>query len=106
MTQADQKKIGPPEQIERPWWWLSFADGKRPGGSQFLGVAIVGPAQDIMRAALIAHRLGVNPGGEVQGLPVPAAMLSAIPAEWRGRLMTRREAMALDRLIGAARATE
>lgn len=46
------------------WWWLSFADGDRPPGSQFLGCAAV-DAPDMPSAIRRAHVLGINPGGEV-----------------------------------------
>ncbi|MEE9220024.1 MAG: hypothetical protein V3U34_00605 [candidate division NC10 bacterium] len=43
--------------------WLSFVDD-----SGFLGSALVYPAKDTIDACLKAHELGINPGGEVQGL--------------------------------------
>ncbi|HKP06397.1 MAG TPA: hypothetical protein VJU58_04015 [Microbacterium sp.] len=54
------------------WWWLSFADGGRPTGQQFLGVAVV-RAAGLGFAVMRAHALGINPGGEVQGMEIPAA---------------------------------
>lgn len=53
-------------------WWLSFAD---KNGS--LGVCLV-EARGFMRAVSIAHALGINPGGEVQGVEVPPT-----EQEWR-----------------------
>lgn len=57
------QEAGNPEE----WWWLSFADPKRPKGSQFLGVAIVA-ACGFMHAVDKTHALKVNPGGEVRGI--------------------------------------
>lgn len=47
------------------FWWLSFAtdDGPR-------GVAIVA-GEDIDQAVRRSHELGINPGGEVAGVPFP-----------------------------------
>src|SRR5262245_38278214 len=77
------------------WWWLSFADA-----SGFKGVAIVGPEQSVAGAALQAHVLGINPGGEVVGHPIHADGLAAIPADLRKRLLSRAEAVALDLHMG------
>jgi hypothetical protein len=81
------------------YYWLSFADGARPPGSQFLGVAIV-PAEDFVRAVGITHLGGYNPGGEVAGYPYvndPTGDLGIeVPAEYVGRLLTKAEAEALD----------
>jgi hypothetical protein len=54
-----------------PWQWVSFADSSLPEGLQFLGVAII-RARDVADAAAMAHALGINPGGEVLAMPVPA----------------------------------
>jgi len=51
-------------------WWLSFADPKRPAGQQFLGVAVV-EAPEFILACMTAKTYGCNPGGEVQGWPMP-----------------------------------
>jgi hypothetical protein len=98
-------------------YWLSFCDGTRPEGQQFLGVAIVdvtdaqaaaalefldltfpAHADDggwIAAACMIAHEMGCNPGGEIAAAafpdPVPAA-LAALP---RGQLLQRVELAAL-----------
>lgn len=50
---------------EPVWHYLSFVD--RTG---FLGVCWV-KAQGFLSACSIAHERGCNPGGEVQGLPLP-----------------------------------
>lgn len=75
---------------ELQWWWLSFVDPDRAEGVRFLGVAIVearGPAL----AALRAHNLGINPGGEVAILPLPWPP----KPEDCDRLLTAAEAQAL-----------
>jgi hypothetical protein len=76
------------------WWWLSFADGERPKGEQFLGVVIVGEADSIVGASILAHALGINPGGEVLGAPIPPEYLATIAESDRGRLLTKTEAEA------------
>jgi hypothetical protein len=83
---------------ERPgtgFWWLSFADGSLPKGQQFLGAALV-RGYNIISATSEAHRIGCNPGGEVQGTPVPPYL--TVPDEYRGRLLSRAEAEELDRI--------
>jgi hypothetical protein len=66
------------------WWWLSFADGSRPKGHQFIGVVIV-QGDSLGWAVLRAHQLGINPGGEVQAVPLTRKVPST---EWRERLLT------------------
>lgn len=53
------------------WFWLSFADGDRPKGQQFLGVIVV-RALYFELAVARTHELGINPGGEVAGMEIPA----------------------------------
>jgi hypothetical protein len=79
------------------WWWLSFA-----GEEGFRGVAIVGPADDILSAVRICYSLGINPGGEVAAFTVPEGALPHIPAADRHRLLTEFEARELDRQVGEA----
>lgn len=74
-------------------WWLSFSDGKLPGGSQFLGACIVHGA-DFPLAITEAHRLGINPGGEVKGVGIPSEM--KIDGQFVGRLMDRDECERFD----------
>jgi hypothetical protein len=50
------------------WWYLSFAD------DGWLGAAIV-EGDSIVSAAARAHALGINPGGEVLGVELPAEAL-------------------------------
>jgi len=39
--QLFEKALKEAEESPPQWWWISFADGDLPMGSQFLGVAIV-----------------------------------------------------------------
>lgn len=71
------------------WFWMSFADPKRPKGQQFLGVAIV-EADEFLHAVSISHRLGINPGGEIAGYVLPQPP----PAGMQHRLLTKAEAEA------------
>lgn len=75
------------------WWWLSFADGQLPVGTQFLGVVIV-KARGMGWACRRAHELGINPGGEVQGTEFPDGAIA--PPEYVGRLLTKEECAAAD----------
>lgn len=74
------------------WLWLSFADPRRPVGEQFLGVAIVA-GTDAISGAVEAHRLGINPGGEVEAWQLPQGWL--MRAEFTNRLITGDEAQRL-----------
>lgn len=98
-------------------FWLSFCDGKRPAGEQFLGACLVDVTQAEASQALIeiafsfpdalhgsewvaaatrkAHREGCNPGGEIASADVtdgPPEMLSLYP---RNRLMSKAELEAI-----------
>lgn len=72
------------------WWWLSFADPRRPKGSQFLGVCIVEGA-NVWQAAAHAIDLGCNPGGMVRGVPYESGAECLPPTSYRERLLTREE---------------
>lgn len=76
------------------WWWLTFCDRQAPKGRQFLGACVV-RAVDIVGAAKAAHALGINPGGEVRGISVPADRIGSLPQGMRERLLTREEAEGL-----------
>jgi hypothetical protein len=81
------------------WWWLSFADPKRPKGKQFLGACLV-QARGFLGAVMVAKRAGINPGGEVQGMgPIPAD--ADIKPGWTGRLLSREECEEFDRVHGS-----
>ena len=82
------------------FYWLSFVDTNLsappdeqvPGGGGFLGVCIV-ESTDPISAVTEAHRLGINPGGEV-GIygPMPEGVY---PEHALNRLLTAEEAQAL-----------
>jgi len=83
-------------------WWISFADGTRPAGTQFLGACIVeAPTPEVATAfpiaCLQAHFLGCNPGGEAQGMPLGPGAKERIAPRWLNRLLTRAECEAFDR---------
>ena len=77
------------------WWWLSFVDtdmpytveGDYPGGPRHLGICVV-PGGNIVRAGHVAWALGCNPGGQVDGYPIPGA----VKPEYAGRLFAGRAA--------------
>lgn len=74
------------------WYWLSFADPARPKGTQFLGVVIL-RGESFGDAFLRSHLLGLNPGGEIVGVEIPADRVP--PARYRMRLLSREEAESL-----------
>ena len=87
----------PPDDLslnQRPrWFWLSFADAELPKGEQFLGACLVKAV--IFPAAIEkAHRLGINPGGEVQGMELDDDA-EPLPG-WDHRLLTRAECEQFD----------
>ncbi len=103
------------------WFYISFADGSLPTGSQFLGGCYVRAVEDdpeleakamlfaaerrgdgttlddgdlqVALALAAATRLGINPGGEAQVLgPLPDEQMDeVVPPEDRERLLTREE---------------
>jgi hypothetical protein len=79
---------------EPPWWWLSFADGTRPEGEQFLG-ALVMQGDVFQHVLTVSHALGLNPGGEIEFVPIPREKMQAIPEGARNRLLSREDAEAL-----------
>lgn len=75
---------------EMKWWWLSFADD-----DGFRGVTIV-QGDNIASAAKSAHRLGINPGGQVLGFPMPPEGLDIYGESHRNRLLSREDLEAAD----------
>lgn len=69
--------------------WMSFCDGSRPKGSQFLGACVV-DANSMEGAIRAAWSAGCNPGGEVvafvikpvEGLPVGRLMNKVDATAW------------------------
>ncbi len=79
---------------ELPLFWLSFADGTLPTGTQFLGVVII-RGTEFVEAVKSAHRLGINPGGEVKCTEIEAD----IPPEYMDRLLSRESLAELEKLL-------
>ncbi len=78
------------------WWWLSFADGSRPVGKQFLGACIVGPAESEMGAHMLAGMYGCNPGGEIVIQSIADERIARVVDTDRNVLFTdRSDALAL-----------
>ena len=67
-------------------WWAGMAE-------EDLAVAA--------RLGQNAHRLGCNPGGEVQGLEIMPSIDASIGDDWRGRLLTKAACEDLDRQLKA-----
>lgn len=69
------------------WWWLSFADPKKPKGEQFLGVIITmgGGVGEITQKL---WDMGINPGGEVQAVPYPDGE-DPPPEQYRNKLLSK-----------------
>ncbi len=65
------------------WWYLSFADDTAFRG----GVVVRGT--DVESATKEAHRLKINPGGQVLGVPIPEGKVPV--AAYRDRLLTRED---------------
>jgi hypothetical protein len=82
-------------------YWLSFADARRPKGTQFLGALIL-PFDSFLVAVTESHRLGLNPGGEVVGAPIPSENI--IHPSWFGVLLNRATIDAADADYGWAKA--
>jgi hypothetical protein len=74
------------------WWYLSFAD-EQPRG--FLGAVIV-QGQGMITAIDRAHRLRINPGGQVAAWAIDAEAVAKIPVEARERLLSKAD---LDRIF-------
>jgi hypothetical protein len=82
--------------------WLSFCDPKKPEGSRFLGVLVV-RERGFTSALQFTHRVGLNPGGEVQGYELPSdPRFESILSGSFNRLLSRPEALRLNGLLEAA----
>lgn len=77
------------------WFYLSFAKD----GVGFLGAAVVEGA-NVYEAAKQAHRLGINPGGGVIGVPLDESLLP--PEEFRNVLLDKDGVTELDKVLGGA----
>lgn len=89
---------------QRIWYYLSFADETGFKGGCYVEVLPNIPipefaqgkgsiADDLARAITQAHRLGINPGGQVKALgPLPdEGMAEHVPMKMRNRLLSREE---------------
>lgn len=77
------------EELEKPekWHYLSFADGYFKG-------AVVIKGHGVTDCVSKAHRLGINPGGQVMCVAFPDSM--ELPDEkYRNRLLTREDVKAI-----------
>lgn len=92
MTKPSEKDTQPGQ-----WLWLSFADGSKPSGEQFLGVLVL-KANDIIDACRTAHNLGLNPGGQVLAIefPLMSAAMYDVLEPYLGRLLNAAECAELD----------
>lgn len=82
-------------------WWMSFADGTLPKGSQHLGCCIV-HAMNEVEATKAAWARGINPGGEIRFMPIDeemAARLSFSLEPYENRLLTPTESKELFELV-------
>jgi hypothetical protein len=77
------------------WFYLSFADGRRPKGFQWLGAAFV-KATTFEKAMWTAWLLRINPGGEVMGYEIERLP----PEEYRNRLLTRSDLIEIGTKMG------
>ena len=76
------------------WWYLSFAD------DGFRGACVV-KATDFITAVSEAHRLKINPGGQVIGLPMLARKAKKLKVNC---LLTREDLGSDRKSIGELRA--
>ncbi len=76
-------------------WYLSFAE---PG--KFLGAAFV-EARGHTQALQQSHRLGINPGGEVELIQVPSHAVGELPPNYKNRLLSKAELEELDASMSA-----
>lgn len=93
---SDCAKGDQPEDYRHPtasadrvsWWWMSFASNET---GENLGICIVN-GDTLSEAIARTHRKGINPGGEVQAMPIPPIAEPFIAINDRLRLMPREEA--------------
>jgi hypothetical protein len=97
--QADMVLEADPLAPER-LWYMSFCDGDRPKGEQFLGSLYI-RGKSFCGAVSKSHLLGLNPGGEILFVEVPLDVASRVPEEWIGRLLSREELAQQDAAMAA-----
>lgn len=74
------------------WWYISFA-----GETEFLGGVVI-EAHGFTDAIAKTHRLGINPGGQAGGTPVPGP--GPFPTN---KLLSRAEMEAIENAAMAAK---
>lgn len=87
---ADQAPPRAAVEMRPPYWWLSFADERG-----FLGAVVV-PGSSFLEAVTAASLLGVNPGGEVQGVEIPGETSDPFTP---GRLYSKAEINEIDKAV-------
>ena len=88
--------------VHSQWYWCSFLDRKRPPGSRFLGVSIVGPCETAFAVMPTAWRKRCNPGGEVRFEPLTTCQIAAIPEGMRNVLILPQDVPDVQHLIDKA----
>lgn len=68
--------------MKKTWWYLSFADEKFNGGC-------IVEASGMIDAVKEAHRLKINPGGQVAGHPIPRN--AVYDSKYRNRLLSKED---------------
>lgn len=70
--------------------WMSFCDPNKPKRKQFLGVIII-KTLGFTHAVIKTHRLGINPGGEIQLFELSEDAQKDIKSEDFNRLLSKTE---------------
>ena len=81
------------EENDEHFWWLSFADGTKPKGTQNLGVVIT-KAKGMAHAIAKSHELGLNPGGGIQACTFSHKLIEG--KDCCDKLLTRDDLRRLD----------
>src|ERR1051325_6072421 len=74
-------------------FYISFADGRLPKGTQFLGGLFI-RAKTLTGALQASHQRKLNPGGEA----LVTLVKYPVDSKWIGRLMSRAELEEMDSL--------
>lgn len=82
------------------YFWLSFADPYKSKGTQFLGALVI-EGSSFMAAVKSSHVMGLNPGGEVQGLAFQMSDSQGreLIEKWKNKLLSKAECVELDSLM-------
>lgn len=87
---AEQASPRAAVEMRPPYWWLSFADERG-----FLGATVV-PGSSFEDALTAASLLGVNPGGDVQGIEILGGSLGPFES---GRLYSKEDINKIDKAV-------